>query len=172
MECKKCTDCLTAYLDRELKDADRRRIESHLDACQSCSSEYVYLGKAADLVETYRTGIVPRPGSWIDVRSRIMAAEPISQSPFFYINRWRVPLAVAAVLVLFILGSMQFHNAKKRELDHYISQYLIERDKLNYSLMISNDVMHGSKTETSTRATYTVNPFLETMVILPENPFR
>ena len=63
MDCKQCTEDLTAYLDGELSPADSAQVQSHLAACASCADELRSFQEAADFVESHKREL--KPASWI-----------------------------------------------------------------------------------------------------------
>ena len=49
MDCDEFVELVTAYLDGALDDADRRRVEEHLDLCDGCGT---YLGQVRKTIAT------------------------------------------------------------------------------------------------------------------------
>ena len=59
MDCDEFVELVTAYLEDALDDADRRRVEEHLDLCDGCST---YLGQVRATIATL-PGLPPEAGS-------------------------------------------------------------------------------------------------------------
>jgi len=57
MKCEDVKDLLSAYLDRELPEADRLEVSAHVDACARCTAEKQSL---LSLKETLRAEPMPR----------------------------------------------------------------------------------------------------------------
>ncbi|HST65181.1 MAG TPA: anti-sigma factor [Mycobacteriales bacterium] len=59
MDCAEFVELVTDYLEGGLGDADRRRVEEHLDLCDGCST---YLGQVRATIATLHE-LPPEEGS-------------------------------------------------------------------------------------------------------------
>jgi hypothetical protein len=172
MDCKECTDQLTAFLDAELSAREAEQIKSHLSTCRSCSDEWISLRDSKEFIESHVHDLEPRPGAWNLVRARIIAESTVpSPSHFFALNRWRTAMATLALIAAFGLGYFQYQQNQRRTLDKYISQYIQEREarKQAAKAVLANT---QPDTEFDEANRYADNPFLEIKATVSDNPFR
>jgi anti-sigma factor RsiW len=93
MKCPKVQDHLSAYVDGEVPEELRRKLEAHLEACTICRAELAALGRLDQALAT-----LPAPAS-PDVTRRVLAQVRRPARPW-----WR-SLSIAASLVLgLVLG--------------------------------------------------------------------
>ena len=69
MACQELVEAITAYLDRTLSDADRRRFDAHLAQCPDCT-EYVEQMRAT----IARLGTIEKAALSDEARERLLAA--------------------------------------------------------------------------------------------------
>jgi anti-sigma factor RsiW len=69
MECDEFVELVTGYLEGALDDADRRRVEEHLDLCDGCST---YLGQVRATIAGLHA-LPPERGS-TPARDRLLEA--------------------------------------------------------------------------------------------------
>jgi predicted anti-sigma-YlaC factor YlaD len=167
MDCRRCTDNLTAFLDGELNPSDSERIRQHVDSCPACAGELRALKEAADFVESHRGDLEPRPESWNLIRARISAEDSRSPARLFAFSRWGIAAAALAVCVMLGAGYLRYQQVQKRDLDSYIAQYL--RERAARSVRAARNA-RGADTEIA--IPYAHNPFTEIKSILTDNPFR
>src|SRR5512138_3324574 len=105
---KKCQDIehlLSLYAEGILTDAEKRAVEEHLTDCAACRKELAYLQKAGQLVD--RLSPVEAP-PWFEqkimARVRKEAAKKNSAKKWFYPLRFKIPLQIAATLVIAVLA--------------------------------------------------------------------
>jgi len=133
MDCRLCSDELTAYLDGELSAADATRIRQHVEACPPCQDELQALRGAADFVESHVQAVEPVPEIWNNLRARIAAMPaPADRSGFFQflvVNRWAAMLATLASTAVLALGLWGYlaHQAAQQALESYMNDYILER---------------------------------------------
>jgi hypothetical protein len=164
MDCRRCAEDLTAFMDGELSAEDAWQVRAHLDSCTSCAGELRSLQESADFIESHRNELDLRAGSWNLVRARISTADSSSPNRFFSLNRLR--MAMAALAIIAALGYLQYQQVQRRNLDRYISQYLEERKahgQARAALADSNPTIV---------IPYADNPFIEVNATLADNPFR
>jgi hypothetical protein len=168
MDCKRCTEDLTAYLDGELSSPDSAQVRSHLDACAACSEELRTLQKAGAFLASRTQELDLRPGSWNRVRAQISVQQSPSFWNIFSPIRWRPAVAALTCLVLLAFGYMWYRQAQQRSLDAYIAQYEKAREAGRSFRRVLANVDSGFATDN--RAID--NPFIEAKVSLDLNPFR
>ena len=115
LACKQVEEALSAFLDGEVIDAERREIEAHLSVCPGCQSRYRAEQSVRSFVRQRRNRLVePAPP---DLRLRIVRAVQAEETK----RRWDAMsrrrtfglLALAASLVLAALGgSLYFRSAE------------------------------------------------------------
>lgn len=166
MDCKRCAEDLTAFLDEELSDSDG--VRSHIETCKSCSDELRSLRETAEFVGSHNRELELRAGSWNLVRARITSENASSPSRFWVTNRWRLGLATLAISAVFAFGYVQYHQIQRKNLDSYISQYLQERE----TWIKAHTVLTGTGVNSPAENPYADNPFVEIKATVTDNPFR
>ena len=104
--CSQIEETLSAFLDGEVKDAERREVETHLSVCPGCQSRYRAEQSVRSFVRQRRNRLV-EPAS-PDLRLRIVRAVQAEETQ----RRWDLMsrrrtfglLALAASLVLAVNG--------------------------------------------------------------------
>ena len=168
MDCKQCTENLTAYLDGELSPADSSQVHSHLAACTSCADELSSLREAADFIESHRRELKLRPGSWSAVRAHLAVEKSPPLFGFPVPNRWRAAFAAAACITILAVGYLWYQQVQERSLNAYISQYMRAREASQPFRFVRSGADSVFKSEN-----FAVdNPFIEAKVGLDSNPFR
>jgi hypothetical protein len=168
MDCKRCSEDLTAYLDGELSPIDSAQVRSHLDACASCSDELRSLQQAGAFLASRMHELDLRPGSWNRVRAQIAIQKFTSFWNIFSPIRWRPAVAALTCLALLAFGYMWYRQTQQRSLDAYIAQYERARDAGRSFRRVIANVDSGFAPDN--RAID--NPFIEAKVSLDLNPFR
>ena len=168
MDCKQCTEDITAFLDGELSAAESELVRSHLSICASCAEELRSLREAADFIESHKRELEPRAGSWNLVRARISTADSPSLLRFFAPNRWRVALASLVLIAALALGYQQYQQIQKRSLDQYISQYVRDREARRQQ----QNILSASEASPKMETPYADNPFIEIRATSTDNPFQ
>jgi anti-sigma factor RsiW len=159
MECRKCSENLTAFLDGELSSAESGQIQSHLRLCPSCSKELQSLREAEEFCASHHREIMPNPGSWNLVRARLSetSAIPVSRASIF--SRFRWAMAILAVVAIFAFAYTEYQQIQERNFERYVSQYMQQR---------KSQIVRQSTSQNP----YGNNPFLEVEETVIENPFR
>jgi predicted anti-sigma-YlaC factor YlaD len=97
-ECSKISEQLTSYLDGELGDKERARLELHLESCQSCREEYDSLRQTVSLLQQ-----MPEVNSERTFRiDEKNVAQKTGDGKLFIL--YRVAAGVAVILVLVCIG--------------------------------------------------------------------
>jgi anti-sigma factor RsiW len=169
MDCTRCAEDLTAFLDGELSDADSDQVESHLSACAACDAELRSLREAARFIQSHQRELEISPETWRLVRARITAApKPRSLFDFLAPYRWRLAVAAAAVVAAVALGTFQYRQVQRRSLDEYVSQYVQNRQ----AHRPAPPVFAGLDVSPVDGNSRPYNPFAGLKDTLTENPFR
>ena len=93
----------SAYLDDELSPEERRIVDSHLEACESCREALERMRASWDLLVTM-PGAKPSPHAFVRIKARMASQE---DKPVSRWERFLVPATAAAALVLGIwVGSI------------------------------------------------------------------
>ena len=69
MDCQELVEAITAYLDGTLRDADRRRFDTHLSNCPYCTEYLAQMRKTID-----RLGTIDETTLSPDTRDHLLAA--------------------------------------------------------------------------------------------------
>ncbi len=169
MDCKQCTDDLTAYQDGELSDKEAKQMRFHLDACPACANEFHSLQKATTFVHSNTRQLEPRLETWNSVRAQIAASQRIaSPSRFLGANRWLIATAALLILAGLGLGYMQYQQIQRRSLERYMAQYIREREAHKQVQPFFADM----KTKSHAENPHANNPFIEIQATPSYNPFR
>ena len=167
MDCERCAEDLTAYLDGELSAAGVQQIESHLGVCKACADELRSLQEAALFVESHIREIEPSSETWNLVRARI-SNQSSSPSLFRFLvpNGWLTAAAALAVIAALALGFWSYmrHEKDQRVLEEYMSQYIHAREEQE---QIRRFAVTGSESDL-----HADNPFVEIKYTSFDNPFR
>jgi negative regulator of sigma E activity len=179
MDCRQCSDDLTAYLDGELPDSVAERMRRHLEECRPCQAEYKNLRDSASLIELHAKQIEPAPEIWNNLRARIeeMPA-PTGSFGFFrflVINRWAAATVTLAAMVLLAFGLWGYiqYQQSERELESYMSEYIEMRTIMErlHSLQMMEAQGNPSVIE-AIGSSQTENPFANIRPVSFDTPFR
>lgn len=168
MDCKSCTENLTAYLDGELSTANSAQMRSHLAKCSSCADELRGFQEASDFVDSHKCELDLRPGSWNAVRARLPDVNSPSWIELLAPNRWRVAFAALACVAILTLGYLWYQQVQERDLNAYINRYITARESsrsYHYVIAGADDGYNSANLSVD-------NPFIEVKASLDVNPFR
>lgn len=80
-ECEDLGPMLSAYLDGELPDEDRKKVEKHLQACHACRQLVSELEMTGSLVkDTLSREVPPEPdltGVWENIETQVFSRPPL-----------------------------------------------------------------------------------------------
>lgn len=115
---KKCRDIehlLPLYPEGILTDEEKRAVEEHLTGCAACRKELAYLQKAGQFVD----GLSPvEAPPWFEqkimARVRKEADQKNSARKWFYPLRFRIPLQIAATLVIAVLAVYIYRSGNEQ----------------------------------------------------------
>jgi hypothetical protein len=166
MDCKQCTENLTAHLDGELSQVDSEQVRSHLEICASCAVELRSLQAASNLVASHASELELRSQSWDAVYDRISVTGSRSPFAFLILKRWSSALATAAVVMAVAFGYLWYQQDQRRSLDEYISHYVKMREAdRTFGPMTSNSGLPFQYGNSN-------NPFSDVKPAFDTNPFR
>jgi anti-sigma factor RsiW len=179
MDCERCADDLTAYLDGELSETKTLEVKSHLDLCQSCREEYRSLELSTRFVETHVRELQVQPQIWSQVQARISAMEAPAPSPGLFqlltLNPWWGAAAAVVGTAVLTVGLWGYiHNqAAKQNLVEYMTQYIQAREVQEQAHRAQILTPENSGTEAGIfHAEYMDNPFVAVDSNPDMNPFR
>ena len=184
MECEKCTDDLTAYLDGELSEQRALQIKSHVAACRSCASELAALEDSAGFFGANLREVEPASEVWQDIRTRISVMEAPTPAlgllGFLELHRWAVAgaaLIITAVVGISVWGYWR-REQSDRQLREYMNAYIQQRESQNPGRMsVPNDSSPQVKRDATAkpnpyRGDDDFNPFMQVDYTPYSNPFR
>jgi uncharacterized protein HemX len=179
MDCKSCSEELTAYLDGELERARFREVEGHVEGCLPCLEQLEGLKQSGRLVERHLQELEPRPEIWNNLAVRIAASQAKSSSTgvlrLFSRRPWLAACAALAAAVVLAVGLWGLWNYQQSEqmLQQYMSSYIQERDHLEQTVhATAADANPEFRTADVQHLEYADNPFVEVSDEEFQNPFR
>jgi hypothetical protein len=176
MDCPKCHDDLTAYLDEELPVAETQEMKLHLEKCAPCREECEGLQSSTSLIAIHVGEIDPAPEIWQQLRSRLQEMPPptgfFGLFRFLIGYRWVAALGTVAATLLLAAGMwgiLQYRRTQ-RELESYMNDYIRMRNTAEqlHTLRIAQP---PSAIEPMGHHTLE-NPFAEIRPVSITNPFR
>jgi len=177
MNCDRCTDELSAYLDGELSPPKMREMESHFHTCEPCARDLRSLRASSQFVEKHAVALeLPEP-LWQKVRARIEALpERRSRASIFdFLFARPLPaMAMATALIFLLAGGIRIifrHLEDERVLAQYMSSYIHDRDRQEETEKLRQA---GTQLESATEAEIQPedNPFVTASFSADDNPFR
>jgi anti-sigma factor RsiW len=187
MDCEKCQDEMSAYLDGELSAGRSSEVSEHVKCCRSCAEELSGLTRSSDFLEGVLNPIQPKQELWAQVCARISVAEPPHPAGWFSL-RWllgtsawtRSALALAgtaaaAVIMVGGWGYVRQHESEK-QLQQYVTVYAKQRQQqlaqIAPSATFGPAGASDGLTPASDQGKYDGNPFVEVYSTPYNNPFR
>lgn len=169
MDCKRCSEELTALLDGELNAEDSDEVQLHAASCRWCAAELKGLRELGDFLDTHRRDLEPRAGSWNLIRSRIEQPELPRFGLHGWRRSWRLASATLALATMVAFGYLQYRQTQSRDLDRYVSQYLHDREIQLQARPVSITPAAGAPAQFEDP--YASNPFADVKAVLTDNPF-
>ena len=131
MDCRTCSESLTAFVDDELSVRDKESLETHLTQCRPCREEHESLLDSYQLVDQL-SYLETDPALWTRIHSEIThlpTDKPSWFSPFqsFFSVRW-IPITAGALGIALL--SFFFLNDSKVEMQQEFQVYLEEREQM------------------------------------------
>ena len=130
MECRTCSESLTAFMDGELSRPQAKEVESHLTECTQCNQEYQSLFDSYQLVE--RASLLELTQDlWPRIHSQITISDSKRPSWIFSLRsflgvRW-IPITAGTLGVAFL--SLFFVYQRNIETEQALHAYLQERER-------------------------------------------
>ena len=179
MDCRQCSDDLTAYMDGELAESAAQQLKQHLEHCELCRAEYEELRDTATFVSEHAADLEPVPEIWNNLRSRIAELPAPAGSfgvfRFLAMNRWAGMLSTVAATAVLALGLWGYerYEQSRSELESYMNEYIQMRaaQERQYELRMiqeRDNAMQGAPE--AERAID--NPFADTRPVALTNPFH
>jgi anti-sigma factor RsiW len=171
MECRSCTESLTALLDSELTPELRAAVEAHLASCPACTEELRSL-ELAGTAASALPELEPSPQLWQRVVARLEHERLPAARPPAGRDRWRslrarpwIPLTAAAGLVGgFILFNTVGPDSRRLETE-FTSYIQLRELKASQNRLVLFDPSHYQRYQPER------NPFTRP-VESKSNPFR
>lgn len=169
IDCRNCTNALTALMDHELPEEEGLVCEQHLRDCPACRQEYESLLFAYNLTNRL-PNVEVNPNLWVEIRSQLTTESPTSRwkgfvRQFLFDRPW-VPASAALGTVgvlLFLLVGIPTDNPNSKEFTSFVQQREI-LSKRNQDVLFRS----GSFNRYEQRR----NPFIRTVQYTGQNPFR
>jgi anti-sigma factor RsiW len=183
MECDKCREEMTAFLDGELSPLSDQEMKAHLAACRKCAVELEEMKESFAFVESHMVAAELRPEVWQQVRSRVATIAPPEPAgalqELFQKYRWvtaTAALMVTSALAFGFWGYLRYEQSS-RELQKYMNTYIEQREALRPPEIPVLDASSPQHVKTNPVAVPTDfpgdrNPFVEVDSTLYSNPFR
>ena len=130
MNCRDCSDELTAYIDGELDESAAEKMRAHLQKCRPCHDEFMDLKSSTTFIEANMPELEPIPELWNNLRSRIAEMPAPGKASgitrFLGLNGWITVAATAAASIILAFGFWGYtqHRASERELASYMNKYI------------------------------------------------
>lgn len=169
IECRNCTDALTALMDNELTADEVSALQNHLSQCTSCNEEYESLLYTYELANRIPE-VEVSPDLWLEIRSSLVSGSPLSRWPqslyrLLLERPWVPATATLATLgiALFLMFGIPTENPKHEEFSTFVQQreILFKRDR---KVLFQG----GNLNRLDTRR----NPFMREVQYTGQNPFR
>lgn len=161
MKCEEAQGFVTEYLDHQLPEVTRRRIDHHLAKCSACRSEYAIWQESNEWIQAdkYHYSSIAAPHSFVDaVMARILSEEkwaiPIGKKVFTLTARMRI-LSVSAAAVLLMLFSFSLFNQTNQ--NDFSNNALIPSGE-SLAMVASNKAQVVSASLQTDDGTYVVQP--------------
>jgi hypothetical protein len=179
MDCKSCSEDLTAYLDGELVRSRFREVEGHLEGCLPCLEELESLKRSVRLVESNLPEFDPAPEIWNRLTDEISAGRDARISTGLLhrlrVHRWTAATVALAASILLAVGVWGIWNRMRSEdaLRRYMIEYVQKRESQERAERARmTDIADEIRTADAVHLEYLDNPFVEISEEQIENPFR
>lgn len=133
MECRACSETLTAFLDGELTTHEQSLLEKHLEECTSCHQEYESFLYSYELVDKAGVGALEAdPALWNRIHSQIILSPArIFSFPAVFAGHWLRMAATAAAAVTISVGALWYYPSvvEERETERMFQSYVQQRER-------------------------------------------
>lgn len=168
MECRACSETLTAFLDGELTPHEQNLLERHLEECASCQREYESFLYSYELVD--KVGAVDIDAAlWNRIHSQIILPPArVFSFPALFAGNWLRVAATAAAAVTISVGALWYYPsvAQERETERMFQSYVQQRE----SAEVSHTAILKTQGSAAWHAIY-ANPFTDHNHGTLRNPF-
>ncbi|GAB4253416.1 MAG: hypothetical protein Kow00109_29070 [Acidobacteriota bacterium] len=168
MDCRSCTEALTALIDQELSEIEQDEVMRHIAACASCREEYESLLETTRFAASLPFLEVPA-ALWSTIQQRLEGegAEAL-RVPWWawFTQRPWIPVSAAAGLALLLAGGAVFFDQP----DPLESQYRQFIELREQTLRQHWDVLRNRERLQQLRTLR--NPFSVPVSLSNSNPFR
>ena len=127
-DCRQIRSQFTSYLDGDLRNAERERVNDHLRACEECQAEFAAFREF--LLNCDEFLAAPQPSySFDDLRARMVDIEPLAEVmefvPRIYISG-TIPRFAVSFLLLFLVGGMPGALRHSRDMYQQLRSPLVD----------------------------------------------
>jgi anti-sigma factor RsiW len=168
MNCRSCSEALTALLDNELALDEQEIVQSHLSGCPECKKEYDSLHRASRLTE--RVEPVPfNPALWNRIQSEISAQRsgPMAFVRTLFLPLWRPAMVAAGALLIALLLFVSFPSSSiDPALEEEFTQFMKEREAISLE---NRRILFEPRANRDHRGG---NPFVSRVSYERSNPFQ
>ncbi len=179
MDCQRCMDDMTAYMDGELEGAVAEDMRDHLTKCLPCQAEYQDLKDSTAMVVEHAGELEPVPEIWNNLRNRIAEMPPPSRSlspfRFLVVNRWAAAVTTVAATIALALGTWTYvqYQQSQSDLESSLSGYV--------RIRTITERYHGRQLTDANKSSINMNyfgpnemrnPFAEIRPVSLTNPFK
>ena len=162
MECRTCSESLTALMDGELNPTEGHAIEAHLGECPNCREEYESLAYSSRLIgATPEIGL--NPELWRRIESKIGPARVFFDFRQFLGPPWTAALAAGVVVSVLSMGLYWSLPSENPRMEGMLNQYVRERDQV--------ELIHRGIIEAEPVGWIPYNPFTVSLDSTGKNPF-
>lgn len=102
-DCKKITELLSAYIDKQLSSPESDLVHKHIQSCQKCSQELETLTKTVKLLHRTQVEQVPHSFTVADI-------QPIKRPVYLGVMRFAAVISAAIVVILFLADALNILN--------------------------------------------------------------
>ncbi len=167
MECRTCSESLTALMDAELSRDQAKEVEIHLTECAQCHEEYQSLLDSQKWVERIKP-LQLNPDLWTRIHSEITDVSTQESNWLLGLRsflgvRW-MPIAAGTLGITFL--SLFFVYERNMDMERALQTYLQEREQQE----IAEVSVSRNTVSPALQAAYP-NPFMVTFTS-QGNPFK
>jgi anti-sigma factor RsiW len=179
MDCERCADDLTAFLDGELSPGKSKEMQAHLNSCRHCAEELSSLSDSANFINSRTKEIPLKPEIWNNIRARLSTMDVSTRSAGFSLfwqwHRWWVAATAVATAMGLALGFWGYlrYAESQASLRVYMEEYVAARKAQEQMPRIPATLVSGNPSEAGMISSENSdNPFSEPVAISYNNPFH
>ncbi|UCF35671.1 MAG: zf-HC2 domain-containing protein [Acidobacteriota bacterium] len=164
MECRICSDAMTALLDDELSSSEANSVKDHLHSCSTCQQEFQSLSFAYQL--TGQLGeLEVAPDLWDRITPRLPSRSFFGQFWSLFRRPWVQATVGALVLAAFLSVFLWVPGQDQAEKE--FAEFIQQRERISaetQSLLFSNAGVEVNRARS--------NPFVKPVSFSTRNPFQ